>query len=140
LNQPVKLLLDECLGPPLAKDLAQMLSWDTPPPEIKHLFQYFKSGTKDSEWIPEIAREQWIILTTDKGKKKDNAKLPLICAAYKVTHIVMGPSLLHAKQIQKAGAIIALWEKIKECHEAPKGTKFRMMLDSKGRPKLERVS
>jgi hypothetical protein len=117
-----------------------MLSWDTPTPEIRHLFEFFKSGTKDSEWIPKIAKEEWIVLTTDKGKKNDNAKLPFICATYKVTHILMGPSLHHAKQLQKANTIAALWEQIKDCSEAPKGTRFRMRLDAKGRPKLDRVT
>jgi hypothetical protein len=124
-NQPVKLLLDECLGRPLVVDINQFLSWDTPTPTIHHLTNYFKPGELDPDWIPKIANEGWIILTADRGKRGKD-KLPSICAAYKVTHILMGKSVARLKQSQKANAIISIWEDIKKCNDAPKGSRFLM--------------
>jgi hypothetical protein len=124
-SQPVKLLLDECLGRPLVLDINKMLSWDTPAPTIHHLTNYFTPGALDPDWIPKVAGEGWIILTADRGKKGKD-KLPSICSAYKVTHILMGNSVMKLKQYQKANAIISVWEKIKECNDAPKGSRFIM--------------
>jgi hypothetical protein len=134
LNQPVKLLLDECLGPPLVEDLAKLLSWDYPAPVIHHLFKYFKPGSADDVWIPQIANEGWIILTGDRGKKSGKVKLPAICVTYKITHILMGSSVLHLKQIERVNAIIAVWSEIKKCGEAPEGSRFTLRLGEKRRP------
>ncbi len=72
-NQPLKLLLDECLGRPIVQDINQMLSWDNPKPIIHHLTNYFVPGELDPVWIPQVAAEGWIVLTADRGKKgKDN--------------------------------------------------------------------
>ena len=106
-NQPVKLLLDECLGRPLVLDINKMLSWDTPTPTIHHLTNYFRPGELDPDWIPKVAEAGWIILTADRGKKGRD-KLPSICAAYRVTHILMGTSVAKMKQYQKANAIISI--------------------------------
>jgi hypothetical protein len=124
-DQPLKLLLDECLGRPIVEDINRMLSWDVPKPTIRHLTNYFVPGELDPVWIPQVAAEGWMILTADRGRKGKD-KLPAICIAYKVTHILMGPSMMKLKQSQKANAIISLWGKIKECAHAPKGSRFMM--------------
>jgi hypothetical protein len=137
-NQPVKLLLDECLGRPIVADMNKMLSWDSPTPTIHHLTYYFIPGTKDPDWIPKVKSEGWIILTQDKGEKGRD-KLPQICAHYKITHIIMGKAVLHLKQNQKANAIISVWEQIKDCNSAPPGTRFRLRLNHAGKPVIEKV-
>jgi hypothetical protein len=137
-NQPVKLLLDECLGRPLVVDINKMLSWDTPIPTIHHLTNYFKPGELDPDWIPKVASEGWIILTADRGRKGKD-KLPSICLAYKVTHILMGSSVMKMKQYQKANAIISIWEKIKECNRVPRGSRF-IMSSINGRTILKQVN
>jgi hypothetical protein len=120
LNQPLKLLFDECLGKPLLKDIAALLSWENPPPTIHHLLDYFSSRTHDDIWIPKVVDGGWVIITSDQGKQSNRAKLPQICLEYKITHILMSSSLLHRKQNQKANAIVAAWEEIKKCADAPK--------------------
>jgi hypothetical protein len=136
-NQPVKLLLDECLGRPLVLDMNRMLSWDTSKPTIHHLTNYFRPGELDPDWIPKVAGEGWMVLTADRGRKGKD-KLPSICASYKVTHILMGASVARLKQYQKAIAIISIWEKIKECNDAPKGSRFIMSMIN-GRTILRQV-
>jgi hypothetical protein len=126
-DQPIKLLLDECIGRPIAVSINQMLSWDSPPPTIHHLTNYFVPGERDPSWIPKIADEGWIILTADRGRKGKD-KLPGICVAYRVTHILMGASIMRLKQAQKANAIISIWEQIKRCANAPKGSRFLMSM------------
>jgi hypothetical protein len=136
-DQPLKLLLDECVGRPIVADISRMLSWDVPAPTIHHLTNYFVPGELDPVWIPKVAAEGWIILTADRGKRGKD-KLPRICVAYKVTHILMGPSIMKLKQSQKANAIISAWEKIKDCADAPKGSRFIMSMVN-GRVSLKQV-
>jgi hypothetical protein len=136
LSQPIKLLFDECLGKPLLADVARLLEWDEPKPTIQHLLEYFESGTCDSVWIPKIANDGWVILTSDRGKK-GQVKLPAICRAYKITHILMGPSILKLKQVEKASVILAVWHDIKRCADAPQGSRYLLRLNTQGRAVLK---
>lgn len=131
-------MLDECLGYPIVADMNRLLQWDSPPPVIEHLLKFFQAGEKDNVWIPRIAQEEWIILTADRGRK-GKAKLPGICVAYKVTHILMSGSVMKLKQSQKANAIISIWDKIKECNNAPKGSRFIMKFTHDGSVSLKKV-
>jgi hypothetical protein len=79
-----------------------------------------------------------MILTPDRGKRGKH-KLPKICTHYKITHILMSKSVLNLKQSQKANAIIAVWEDIKKCNEAPPGSRFRLRLNNSGKPIIEQV-
>jgi hypothetical protein len=114
------------------------LSWDSPTPTIDHLTKYFVPGAKDPVWIPQVQNGNWIILSQDRGKRGKD-KLPNICVLYKITHIILSKSVAHMKQHQKANAIISVWEQIKKCNGAPKGTRFRLRLNHAGRPFIEEV-
>ena len=138
MNEPIKLLFDECLGKPLLEDIKHLLAWDSPKPTIQHLLDYFTQGTCDAVWIPSVANEGWMILTSDRAKKSSRMKLPQICQECKITHILMGPSVLHLKQSQKANAIVAVWEDIKKCNNSPKGTRFFLQINSKGRATIRK--
>ena len=140
MSQPIKLLLDECLGKPLIEDVERLLSWDVPKPNIKHLLDFFNEGTCDSVWIPQVAKEGWVILTADRAKKSRHAKLPDICKHYKITHILMSSSVLNLKQNQKANAIVGVWEQIKLCADAPSGTRFYFRLTSAKTPTIKLAS
>jgi hypothetical protein len=139
LSEPIKLLFDECLGKPLVEDIKRLLSWESPAPTIAHLLDFFTSGTPDADWIPNAAKGGWLILTSDRGSKSGRMKLPAICQAYGITHILMGPSVLHLKQIDKARQIVTAWEEIKKCNEAPRGTRFLLQLNSGGRATVKRA-
>lgn len=136
--QPVKLLLDECLGRPIVESMNQLLSWDDPKPTIHHLTNYFRPGSKDEDWIPKVKDEGWIIITQDKGKK-GKSKLPQICAECKITHIILGKAAGSLKQLEKANAIISVWEDIKRCTDAPAGSRFRLRLNNARKPVIEPV-
>src|ERR1700722_11324844 len=113
MSQPVKLLLDECLGRPIVVAMNEWLSWGNPKPTIHHLTNYFIPGSEDPDWIPKIKGQDWIVISQDKGKNGKN-KLPQICAEYGITHIILSPSVGQLKQSEKANAIIAVWEDIKK--------------------------
>jgi hypothetical protein len=88
MGQPVKLMLDECLGRPIVLAMNEWLSWENPSPTIHHLTNYFISGSLDPEWIPKIKGQGWIIISQDKGSKGRN-KLPQICVECGITHIIL---------------------------------------------------
>ena len=121
----------------MLEDIRRLLSWDEAKPTVAHLSDYFDTGICDSKWIPEVAEGGWIIITADRGKKSTLHKLPAICAHYKITHILLGPSILKLKQHQKANAIITVWEDIKKCNEAPKGSRFALQLSQAKFPKIK---
>ncbi len=106
---------------------------------VGHLMDYFKAGTCDSVWIPKVAAEGWIIITADRGRASNGVKLPSICAEYKVTHILMSGAMHKLKQSQKANAIISVWEQIKQCDLAPRGSRFIMRLHHDKRTILRSV-
>ena len=66
-------------------------------------------------------------------------KLPDICVAYKVTHILIGSSIMKLKQCQKAAIIVSVWEEIKKCNEAPKGSRFLLRLTQGKNAKLSQL-
>jgi hypothetical protein len=139
MSQPVKLLLDECLGRPIVLAMNEMFSWENPRPTINHLTNYFVPGTLDPDWIPKIKGQGWIIISQDKGSKGRN-KLPQICTEYGITHIILSKAVGQLKQQQKANQIISVWEDIKKCYDEPPGTRFRLKLTSAGRAAIEKVT
>ena len=139
MNGSIKLLFDECLGKPLLKDVQKLLAWDDPPPEFGHLLDYFTQGVCDSVWIPLVAKDGWVIITADRAKKSKKIKLPEICLNFKITHILLTGSIVRLKQSQKANAIIAVWEDIKKCPTAPKGSRFNLQMSHQGKPRLKQL-
>lgn len=139
MGQPVKLLLDECLGRPIVNAMSEWLSWGEPKPTIHHLTNYFVPGTLDPDWIPKVKGEGWIIISQDKGSKGRN-KLPQICTECKITHIILAKAVGRMKQREKASAIISVLEDIKKCSDAPAGTRFRLKLNHSGKPIIEKVT
>ncbi len=138
MGQPIKLMLDECLGRPIVLAMNEWLSWENPKPIINHLTNYFIPGTPDQDWIPEVKDQGWIIVSQDKGSKGRN-KLPQICSESKITHIILTKAVGRLKQVQKANAIFSLWEDIKKCYSHPSGTRFRLKMNHAGRFVLEKV-
>jgi hypothetical protein len=138
MSQPVKLLVDECIGRPLMESMRNMLNWDSPAPTIHHLTSYFVPGEADDVWIPKIAGDGWMILTGDKGSR-GRAKLPKICRQYKITHIITSSAVSKMKQMDKVAAIVAVWGAIKQdCPPAPAGSRFYLRLNN-GKPVLKKV-
>jgi hypothetical protein len=125
VNVQLKILFDECLGKPMMEELKQQLLPDDP--LFAHLTDFFSSGTPDSEWIPKLAKDGWIVISTDGAKKKNRGgKLPEICKSMGITHIIMSPTLHKRNSRDKIAAIALVWEQIKEAGKATPGTRFNL--------------
>ena len=91
-------------------------------------------------WIPEVAKDGWVIITGDRGKKGKKPKLPVICLHYKITHILMTGTVMRLKQNQKANAVVAVWEDIKKCANAPPGSRFILQMSHQGNARIRPVT
>ena len=71
----MKLFFDENFGKPIIEKLAAISESDSNNPEILHLGMSFPLGTKDQDWIPKLSRDEYIVITADRGKRCGGAKL-----------------------------------------------------------------
>jgi hypothetical protein len=93
---------------------------------------------EDETWIPDMAQEGWIVLTADRGKggRGKGEKLPVLCRAFGMTHILMSGSLHRRTSIQKVTAILEVWDNINELPEQPKGSAWSLRLTQSGKAVL----
>jgi hypothetical protein len=123
----IKLFFDNCIGPPISKSIGGVLCYHSLNPKVKHLKDFFDESIKDDEWIPQIAKDSWIIITADRAKKYGGPKLPAICKKFNVTHILISGKLHNAPQFEKARAIISLFPRIiYYASKGPPGSRFSM--------------
>lgn len=108
-----RLLFDECFGKPAVDCIAQLSAMGKgEKPEIRHLFEFAPSGTRDEDWIPKLADENWLVLTTDGGRKpnkKRGEKLPRICARLGVTHVILSPVVHSRNAFEKMLTVLSVW-------------------------------
>lgn len=128
MKEKLKLLFDENFGQPLVHALANLLAFYESPLQVEHLIHYVgRHGERDDVWIPLLAKEGWIVITADLGRC-GGLKLPRICAAEKVTHVLLSGSLHQRKQFEKARAILVVWPELIDAATEPKGTRFKLQL------------
>jgi len=135
VNQPLKLLFDECIGGPLIAHFAALIAYTPVDCEVKLVLDYVASGVHDQDWIPKIADEGWIIVTGDSGKggTGKGQKLPHLCTQLGVTHIMLSGKLQQKKGFEKVRAIISVWEEICELPAQPKGSAWVLRFVGSGR-------
>ncbi|MCB9211593.1 MAG: hypothetical protein H6609_19695 [Ignavibacteriales bacterium] len=122
----IRLFFDNCIGTSISRSIGKVLEFHRLKPEVKHIQDFFIASITDDKWVPKIAKEKWIVVTTDKAKRYGGAKLPSICKKYNVTHILISGKLHNAPQFEKARAIISLFPQIVKGAEEPLGTRFSM--------------
>jgi PIN like domain len=128
-------MFDECIGHPMMTQLRNMVMTEA---HFEHLCTKFKSGIKDRDWVPTLASEGgWIVITGDAGKQsKKREKLPDICMSYRVTHVIISPSLHQRPSSEKVAAIAGMWAKFELMGTDPPGTRYRLRFaegkDAKG--------
>lgn len=132
MNEAIRFFFDECLSRPVVEsDLHRSLKLYGSTSEIAHLLTKFGSGgVKDQEWVPVLARETgWIVITADQGlQSKKSEKLPLICRAFGVTHVMLSRGLHKRNSFYKALAITTLWERLHALSDEPRGSGFRIAM------------
>lgn len=138
MNPPptLKLLFDENFGRPLVQALAGLLAFHPDKPEVKHVLDFYAAGESDDVWIPQIAKGGWIVVSGDRAKQYGGPKLPLVCAACGVTHVLIGGALHHWKQFDKARAVLAVWPDLALLPAAPPGTRYDLRLTPTLNPTL----
>ena len=141
MNEPVKLLFDECVGAPVAEHFGLFLKGIYPEPhEVRHCLDFQKQGIPDEQWIPEMARNRFMVITADRGKRTNGKKLPLLCVKFAMTHIMFGPSVHDLKSSAKVLALGAVWEKIIAAYHGERGSRFLMTMRGGTHPVINRVA
>ena len=127
MNTPVKILLDECVTLPALKALLVTTDLSSAPATIEHLLDKFPAGTLDDDWIPVVAEESPILITADGGSRPSKGgKLPALCEAFGVTHVILSGALNQKPGFIKVRAIIDNWEDIIQTADAPPGSRFSL--------------
>jgi hypothetical protein len=128
-DQRLRLFLDECCSSRLVDDLKEFFALDYPDTEIIHLSKSFPRGTDDSVWLSKIDPE-WIVVTQDKGRAARN-KLPLICQAMSITHVVFTAAVITSGYSVQKAALAACWEQLFLLRNLPGGTCVKLGLENK---------
>lgn len=128
---PLRLLFDECCSRQMARELLEFYRSDHPGLEVRHVLENFKPGTRDPVWLaPLRADRSWIVITKDSGKNSSKLRLPMICRAWKITHVALTPALIQAGFTAHKAALSAIWPHLPELHRLPRGTRLRLGFDA----------
>ena len=89
-------------------------------------------GKLDSEWIPTLKGQGWIVVTTDRGKKNWRGKLPLLCQRNGVTYIMLSAALHKRKTVDKLRALITAWPEVVRVASEPPGGGYLLQVKNNG--------
>ncbi len=130
------------VGPVVHAQLTASLKLYGSDAEIVRFYQKFAPGVKDPVWIPQIAREEgWIVISGDRGTHtRQGEKLPQICSALGVTHIVLSAALLKRNWYYKSLAFESHWGELLATAQCPKGTGFKLSIAGERSFTLRKVS
>lgn len=141
MSQRIKLLFDECIGAPMMEQLKSLIEQSsTESVDFKHLLEFQQQGVEDKDWLPQKAKEGWVLITADRGRptgSQQGGNLPRLCRTYQMTHILLGPSIHKKKQFDKMRALLAVWDDVIIACRAKPGTRFVICMGPK-RPRLEK--
>lgn len=122
---PLRLLFDDCLSKNAVKALAEIARFSRGTVEIQHLATVDCEGQLDDEWIPKQSTEGYLLITTDRGKKKSRGgKLPVLCERNGMRYVMMSAAVHNLNQFDKLRAIFTVWPKLLEAAAANPGTGF----------------
>jgi hypothetical protein len=137
VNDKFKLLLDECVGKNIVHALRAMIAPTSENAEIAHILDFHPQGVTDEEWIPRIAEENWIVLTGDRAKQSSRGgKLPILCQAFRVTHVMLSAAIHKMKAFDKERAIVQVWHDLARLVEVPRGSGYSLRLTPSKNAKL----
>ena len=131
MNEPPKFLFDECLGKPITEALRKLIGFHRHQVGVIHIFDRFPPGTHDEQWVPAIAKENWIVVSVDRGKRP-GPKLPRLCAQLGVRNILLAPTAAKLPQFEKARAFLRVWRDAVNLAQSPAGTRATLRLQRAG--------
>jgi hypothetical protein len=103
--------LDNMLPPALAPVL-RTLEYD-----VVHLREHFPADTKDEQWLPEVGKRRWLILTVDLRIAKSRATQELLKAADTVA-VFLFPSFQKLGRDQQVAWLVQHFADIRRRAEA----------------------
>ena len=129
MSKPLQLFFDECFGRPYLRCLAALLAKAPIPPKIVHYLEWYKEGVPDSDWAIHVAKQGYVLISTDRGKQCGGIKLPMVCRDCGLTHVLISGRIHDGGQFEKARAIITVWPLITTCVAAsPPGDGYLLRL------------
>lgn len=135
-----KFFFDECVGRPIMETVEQKLQSQGVSVTFSHLKDRFAEKQLDEDWIPQIAPEGWVIITSDQARKRSKGgRLPELCIEYEVTHVLIGTTLHHKSSGEKEKALLDAWGDIMKLTSVPKGSRYRLHLNNDGQGTLEKL-
>jgi hypothetical protein len=140
VNDKFKLLLDECVGKTIVPALRAMIAPTSEEAEIAHILDFQPQGVTDEQWVPRIAEEKWIVLTGDRAKQSSKGgKLPILCRAFCVTHVMLSASIHKMKTFDKERMILNVWHDLRALVEVPRGSGYSLQLTHAKNAKLVKL-
>ena len=100
--------------------------------EFAHVLDFQTEGIHDDKWIPERAKEGWIVISTDRGKQSGRAKFPKLCKQYGMTHVLFSASVHRMTGLDKTAALLLVWADISRLPTAPKGSRHQLQRSGGG--------
>lgn len=93
---------------------------------IGHLLEYYNQGEWDEVWVPKAARDGWVIVTADRGRKRGGKgdQLRIVCENYNITHIVLSPRVNNRKSLEKVMTIFSVWNEVLSVFKSPAGSRW----------------
>ena len=131
MTQPIRFLFDECVSRPVVEtQIAESLLLYGAEASVAHFLGKYSRGVKDRVWIPEIAEEGgWIVVSMDRGQhSRKSERLPIICRAFRVTHVTLSAGLEKRTMHYRATAVAACWPELIAAASHPPGTGFNLSM------------
>jgi hypothetical protein len=136
LSEEIKLIFDECLSRPIVEALRPFLEKSGVSLKTESVVETQRSGIADKVWIPKIAAEGgWIVISADRGKsnrEKFSEKLPYLCRAHRVTHVLLSARVHELTLFAKGQALVAVWAEFLKVKSAVAGTRFMLKKRDRG--------
>lgn len=126
LPEPV-LFLDECLG---STDVPAALRAQGIRVELLH--EHFDLATPDTDWLEEVGRRGWVVLTKDQRIRRRRVEIEALMRAGVAAFVLTSGNLTGAAT---AAAFVAAWSRIQKTvrdHALP----FVAAVDAKGGVRL----
>ena len=137
MTRIARVLFDECISKPAVEAMIKPLKFGDTDFEVGHVLDVFGSGAKDTDWIPKAAADKWAVVTADRGKKsRISEKLPLLCEAYGVPHVLMAPGFSKLNMKFRILKVMELWDEIVAASLGPAGARYSLRLNSSGSVRL----
>lgn len=127
MRKVLKIIFDNTSSPRLPEDLAGFYDYDFPKLQVIHLRDKFAPNSKDPVWLKVIQEEGgWIVITADRGSTCATERLPIICKALKITHVLISAKIHSRGYAATKQAIAEVWKGIVVLSGFPEGTKAKL--------------